>query len=407
MTYKMKVSDIIINSEYEKAVPPLTDKEYWDLFISIKENGVWTPLTVNSQRVLLDGHHRYKSCKEQGISEVETITKDFPSPLHEKLFVIQTNRKRRQLTAAQNVDLAFKETEIESLIEQAQINFEAKNPQKGEKGFQPILSRNLEKIGEKRGVIDIVAKKTGLSHDTVSKVKKIMDSAPEELKEKVRSGKTSINYAYKQITRAEEHKETPKLPDGQYDVIYADPPWHYEFSVGHGTSEAHYQVMTDDELKELQIPAAKDAMLFLWVTNPKLEVGLSVLKKWGFEYKTMMTWVKDGIGTGHYIRARTEHILIGKKGDIPLPQEHTRPDSVLTDEEGNIIIKKSRHSEKPELVYNIIEEMYPNRTYLELFARSRYNEKWTVWGLEAPPPTPIPIPIPSPAPSTSQDGATL
>ena len=57
-----------------------------------------------------------------------------------------------------------------------------------------------------------------------------------------------------------------------------------------------------------------------------------------------------------------ELLLIGIKGDFPTPYESDRPPSVIQAPRG-------KHSEKPDIVYDIIEKMCPNRTYLEMFAR--------------------------------------
>lgn len=62
---------------------------------------------------------------------------------------------------------------------------------------------------------------------------------------------------------------------------------------------------------------------------------------------------------------------------MPIPNESDRPDSVIE-------APRRKHSEKPAAVYQIKERMYPNRKNLELFARSKYNDNWTIWGLEAP-----------------------
>jgi len=44
--------------------------------------------------------------------------------------------------------------------------------------------------------------------------------------------------------------------------------------------------------------AASDAVLWLWTTNTHLRVSFEVVEAWGFEYKTLLTWVKDRFGTG-------------------------------------------------------------------------------------------------------------
>lgn len=57
-----------------------------------------------------------------------------------------------------------------------------------------------------------------------------------------------------------------------------------------------------------------------------------------------------------------------------VPEPKNRPDSVIE-------APRTKHSKKPEIVYELIEKMYPNQKYLELFARNRRNG-WVSWGDE-------------------------
>jgi N6-adenosine-specific RNA methylase IME4 len=169
--------------------------------------------------------------------------------------------------------------------------------------------------------------------------------------------------------------ENPPIPTGRYSVIYADPPWDYEFSRSESRSVGnHYPTMTIEELADVPVPslAEKDAVLFLWATSPKLSVSLNLMDCWGFDYRTCMVWVKDRIGMGYYARQQHEILLIGKRGEPALPLESDRPSSVVNAPRGE-------HSAKPEVFYEIIERMYPGRSYLELFARSR-RDGWISWG---------------------------
>ena len=117
-----------------------------------------------------------------------------------------------------------------------------------------------------------------------------------------------------------------------------------------------------------------DAILFLWVTTPMLKKGLRVLEAWGFDYRTAMVWVKPSIGPGQWVRQRHEHLLIGVKGKIPTPEGSNRPDSVIE-------APRHEHSKKPDIVYEIIEEMYPKLPKVELFSRQS-RDGWVVWGNE-------------------------
>jgi ParB-like chromosome segregation protein Spo0J len=173
------------NQEYASLVPQLSKEEYESLKQSIKENGLWVPIVVNNDGVILDGHHRYKACQELEIKEpYETVTKEFEDKLHEKMFVIDCNLTRRQLNNFQRTELALKSKSIlEEIVKQ--------NESQGGKG-----DRNLTPLGR---VDEQIGQRAGVSRDTVRKVEKIAEKASEEVKQSLRAGQMSINEAIKLI----------------------------------------------------------------------------------------------------------------------------------------------------------------------------------------------------------------
>jgi N6-adenosine-specific RNA methylase IME4 len=188
-----------------------------------------------------------------------------------------------------------------------------------------------------------------------------------------------IDSAYRklrQFQRWETTRHVP-LPKDQYQVIYADPPWKYEHADHEGRMvEDHYPTMSTDEICALQINeiCAPEAVLFLWATSPKLEEAMRVVRAWGFEYRTSLVWVKNSIGLGYYVRQQHELILIGRRGNFPVPIDSNRPASVQ-------YAKRENHSSKPALFVSLIEQMYPGAKRIELFARTR-REGWESWGNE-------------------------
>lgn len=173
----------------------------------------------------------------------------------------------------------------------------------------------------------------------------------------------------------------PPLPDGQFSVFYADPPWQYDFAESDSRKiENQYETLTADQLVELgneiQPMAADDSVLYMWATNPKLREALRVVAAWGFEYVTGAVWIKDKIGMGYYFRQRHELLLVGKRGDFPVPEPENRPDSVIEAPRG-------KHSAKPALVYELLEAMYGDQPKVELFSRSQ-RPGWESWGNEVP-----------------------
>jgi N6-adenosine-specific RNA methylase IME4/predicted DNA-binding transcriptional regulator AlpA len=165
-----------------------------------------------------------------------------------------------------------------------------------------------------------------------------------------------------------------------YGVIYADPPWLYNnppMGDVARQNEQHYPTMPLDKIKALRIPAADDCVLFLWATVPLLPEAIEVMRAWGFTYKSASTWVKDKAGTGYWVRGVVEHLLIGRRGDVPSPA----PGDQFP---GFIEAPRGRHSEKPDIFAEEIVRLYPNVPRLEMFARAPHFD-WDSWGNEVVP----------------------
>lgn len=169
-----------------------------------------------------------------------------------------------------------------------------------------------------------------------------------------------------------------------FPILYADPPWRYEHvKTENRAIENQYPTLALPEICALTVedrPVADlvtpDSLLFLWATNPKLEEAFTVMEAWGFVYRTNLVWVKDQIGMGYYVRQRHELLLIGTRGNPPVPEEANRPDSVVT-------VPRAAHSAKPEIFYDLIDRMYPELPKLELFRRGRPHHGWKAWGNQA------------------------
>jgi N6-adenosine-specific RNA methylase IME4 len=198
-----------------------------------------------------------------------------------------------------------------------------------------------------------------------------------EQKEKLSNQKISINKMYHEIRKKviQKNVKNISLPKSNFSIIYADCPWRYDFSQTNERSiETHYSSMSLEQLKNIKIPSEKDAILFLWATSPKLKEALEVMESWGFEYKTHCIWDKEIIGMGYWFRGQHELLLLGTKGKVKTPNEKNRISSIIR-------FRRGKHSEKPKIFYDIIEKMFPNEKYLELFARNR-RKNWISWGNE-------------------------
>ena len=73
-----------------------------------------------------------------------------------------------------------------------------------------------------------------------------------------------------------------ELPEKKYEIIYADPPWHYRDSASAGKRGAVYKYpcMKTKDIAALPVQeiASENCVLFLWSTMPQLEAALSVIE---------------------------------------------------------------------------------------------------------------------------------
>jgi N6-adenosine-specific RNA methylase IME4 len=171
---------------------------------------------------------------------------------------------------------------------------------------------------------------------------------------------------------------------GRFGAILVDPPWRFMNRTGKVGPEHRrlhrYRTMSLEEIASLSVGrlARPRSHLYLWCPNALLQEGLTVLRAWGFTYKTNIVWLKvrkdggpDGRGVGFYFRNVTELLLFGVRGSLRTLAPGRRQVNV-------IISRKEEHSRKPELVYDVIERCSPG-PYLELFARRRVPG-WRQWG---------------------------
>ncbi|MBV8423978.1 MAG: hypothetical protein JO349_02210 [Candidatus Eremiobacteraeota bacterium] len=76
----------------------------------------------------------------------------------------------------------------------------------------------------------------------------------------------------------------PPLPQGPYDIVYADPPWYcYGSQLKDAAAAKHYPPScrkTRAQPPVRNIMARKSA-LFLWETCPRLNFAIELIERWG------------------------------------------------------------------------------------------------------------------------------
>jgi N6-adenosine-specific RNA methylase IME4 len=210
----------------------------------------------------------------------------------------------------------------------------------------------------------------------------------------------------------------------KYNVIVSDPPWpatdELKMSAVKRGASSQYSVLDIQAIKDLKVSeiTADDAVLALWVPSWLLQEGLDTMKAWGFRQTQTHIWVKSKINPlatlrkkltpifkdpalkaitkqkilkeledfdltnvlqffmGRLFRQTHEICLIGVKGKIYSKLKNKSQRSVHFD-------TNKKHSAKPETLQDMLELMFPNCTYLEMFAR-RSRTGWTTVGNQCP-----------------------
>ncbi len=230
---------LAVNPEYEKLLPKVSTLEYSILKESIKQNGLWVPILVNSEGVILDGHHREHACKALGIP-IKYAVREFENKLLEKKFVIECNLIRRHLNDFQKSELGISLLKIEIELAKQRVN-------------QHSFPSNEGK--HKGEATELTAKQIGVSRGTFERAKKIIDEAPEETKQKLREGNphTSITKEYQKLKKVEKRNlrqeeikklqvnlpesvtlfnqefQSVSIPDDSISLIFTDPPYAEEY----------------------------------------------------------------------------------------------------------------------------------------------------------------------------------
>ena len=388
---------LIINQELKELIPKLQQEEYQLLEKSIIEEGCRDSIIV-WDNTIIDGHNRYEICTRNNIP-FKTQEMDFDNIEDVKEWMINNQFSRRNLPLYERARLALK---LQPIIEDRAKENLRKASAKTNASRWATLPKAIEEIKpiNTRKELSI---QSGVGERTISKVEKIEEKAPEEVKRQLSSGEISINKAYQEIKKQEkkekleekkqeykdrveqasESKHSKKVDientDKKFRIIYADPCWSYNDKQNTdklGGAIKHYDTMSIKELSELPVREIieDNAVLFLWVTSPLLEESFEVIKAWGFKYKTSFIWDKVKHNMGHYNSVRHEFLLIATKGSCT-PDNKKLYDSVQS-------IERTEHSAKPKEFMDIIDDLYAYGDRLEMFAREGNRENWLYWGNE-------------------------
>ncbi|MBX9676310.1 MAG: ParB N-terminal domain-containing protein [Methylotenera sp.] len=364
--------------------PEMSESQFEELKQDIAQNGLQMPILMYGGKVV-DGRHRLRACSALGIipkfAELEAA-----NDKSVEQSVISINLHRRHLTESQKAIIGARlsnsfigaNQHTAGAVSQRKVAEElgisVDSVQRGKKVLNNGIPELIAAVSEGKIDISNAAKLAQLAkHDqsqlnfddikTIQEVSKAINKAKFEKRRKVR---------IEGIKAKRANNKPLESSLGTFNVIYADPPWDYmtEFAVG-------YPCMSVKEICEMPISqiSADDAVLFMWCSSSLLPEAVEVVSAWGFKFKTSAVWDKDFSGQGPYFRQGHEVLMIATKGSVPEVPYDARPSSVLK-------FKRREHSRKPDEFYQIIDQMYPELSKVELFCRGEPAQGWTGWGNE-------------------------
>ena len=139
---------------------------------------------------------------------------------------------------------------------------------------------------------------------------------------------------------------------GKFRTIVIDPAWEYDWLSLAGRAKPGYAMETHEQLLARDVAAWADdeagCHRYCWVTNNFMARACELVAHWGFQHRTIITWIKSPpFGLGSYLRNSTEHVIFATRGDTT-----TRPAAASLPT--HFEAPRGEHSEKPEKFYEIV-----------------------------------------------------
>lgn len=399
------MTDIFIDEEFRTALPEPRPEEVAELERQIRRDGaprdalvVWP---TERGLELVDGHHRLAICRRHGLP-FRVEERHFESRDAVLAEIVNTQLARRNLTDSWSKYLLGRDYEAGKRqgvrTDLTSGNSCHKSTAERIAEERRVSERTVRNAADFARAIDRIAKvnpaaKVAILSEkldlTQSDAIELADQPAviEEAFSRTDVTRGLIRQFLQNARRLEKfgaliQRSTPGPGDnwGRFSVILADPPWSYDDEKPFTAASNSFSTLGPEEIikiwkddLEMENHLTPDAVLFLWATAPNRPTAHKLIEATGFEYKTELIWLKPRTVFGAYSQCAHENLLIATRGSL------TPVKKLKSTFEGKPWARL--HSAKPDVAYEIIEQMYPDLLKLELFAR-RYRAGWKSWGNE-------------------------
>jgi N6-adenosine-specific RNA methylase IME4 len=383
---------------------------------SIQTIGLLNPISISAKNVLVAGRNRLEACRKLGWLEITASVLSLDE-IDCQLAEIDENLIRNELSAQDRcLQMALRHDLYASKFPATKQGGAPGNKGAG-RGKAPAIktpesgvlmgTETPAPLAKQTSFVADTAAKTRMAQSVIREEVQIAKAIPADVHDKIRGTPMADNKtellkmahlppeqqravaekiatgeatSVKQARKAEQARqivaEPAPPPQGPFRVIVVDPPWKYEARAGDNSHRASspYPEMTIEQIIK-DVPVVKlahdDCILWLWTTNAFLRHAYSLLDAWGFQEKTVLTWVKDRMGLGDWLRGQTEHCILAVRG---------KPIVTLTNQTTALHGPLREHSRKPDEFYALVEALCPG-SKVELFARQE-RAGWASWGAE-------------------------
>ena len=195
--------------EMAELLPPLTGEQLAALETDILKNGCYSPVIVNEDMVVIDGHNRQRLCEQHGLPYQMAVF-SFEDMLEAKQWALDTQKGRRNLDKWELGKIALRlKPDIEARARAKQQEYHGNQYESGP--LTTLSEVQTSPMTTRKELADTV----GIGEVTMGKVMQIDEHAPPAVKEALDSGGLSIHQGYN-ITQ-----QVRELPEEQRDEAAA------------------------------------------------------------------------------------------------------------------------------------------------------------------------------------------
>lgn len=391
---ELEIADVQVGNRKRK----LNESKVQSLAESFSSIGQLQPITVSEGDYgtyrLIAGLHRLEAAKAIGWKKIQAAVFE-GGEIETELAEIDENLMRNDLTVLeQGEHLARRQELIGRKVGENQFTIRGGDIMSPPKSTNEIAieigltERSAQRrMQAARNIVPEVKeaiRETEIANST-TQLLELARLAPEkqvEVANSIADGAVSIADAIKTVKqnnrKAEIERQIEEIksndfqsPNEKYDVIVIDPPWAYgtQYDPSGRRAANPYPEMSLDEIAEIDLPTSENCILWLWTTHKFMRHSFDLLDKWGFRDVAILTWCKDRMGLGSWLRSQSEFCIMAVKGN---------PKVNLTNQTTILHAPMREHSRKPDEFYEMVERLCVGYK-IDWFSRE-HREGWAQFG---------------------------